>query len=126
MSFTNLRRYDKGIIQNETTLTEDGYIKGRAIVTRCGVFLYKNADGTIRKELRHPDEIMMPESLESMKMIPIVDGHPTEKLVTADNAKRLSIGYTGETIESEMPFVISNLVITDKATVSKIKNKKKN
>lgn len=126
MKFQNLARYDKGIVQNETELTEEGFIKGRAIVTKCGVFLYKNADGTVRKELRHPDEVMVPESLESMKMIPIVDGHPPERLVTAENAKRLGIGYTGETVEDEMPFIIANMVITDKAMVEKIKSKKKN
>lgn len=122
----NLARYDKGIVQNETTLTEEGFIKGRAIVTRTGVFLYKNADGTVRKELRHPDDVMIPESLESIKMIPIVDGHPPERLVTAENAKRLGIGFTGETVETEEPFIIANMVITDKSMVEKIKDKKKN
>jgi uncharacterized protein len=125
-TLTNLARYDKGIIQNETSLTEEGFIKGRCIVTRCGVFLYKNADGTIRKELRHPDDVIIPESMESMKMIPVVDGHPPERLVTAANAKRLQIGFTGETIEAEMPYIIANLVITDKNVVEKIKDKKKN
>lgn len=122
----NIARYDKGIVQNETSLTEEGFIKGRAIVTRTGVFLYKNADGTIRKELRHPEDVMIPESLESIKMIPIVDGHPPERLITAENAKRLQIGFTGETVESEEPFIIANMVITDKAMVERIKDKKKN
>ena len=62
-TLTSLARYDKGIVGNETELTPEGYIKARSIVTRCGVFLYKNADGTIRKELRHPDYVMLPESL---------------------------------------------------------------
>lgn len=126
MTLISLARYDKGIVQNETELTEEGFIKGRAIVTRCGVFMYKNADGTIRKELRHPDDVMIQESLESIKMIPVVDGHPPERLVTADNAKRLQVGYTGETIEAEPPYIIANMVITDKKIVEKIKDKKKN
>ena len=125
-TLTSLARYDKGISYNETSITEEGFVKGRAIVTRCGVFLYKNADGTIRRELRHPDDVMIPESLESIKMIPIVDGHPPERLVTADNAKRLGIGFTGETVEAELPYVIANMVITDKNMVEKIKDKKKN
>jgi hypothetical protein len=119
-------RYDKGLIGNEVGLTDEGYIKGRCVVTRCGVFLYKNGDGTIRKELRHPDDVSEPESLESIKMIPIVDGHPLERLVSAENSKRLSVGYTGELVEDVYPHVIANLVITDKATVDKIKNKEKN
>ena len=50
MTLTNITRYDKGIVANtETELTEEGYIKARAIVTRCGVFLYKNADGSKKR-----------------------------------------------------------------------------
>ena len=123
---TNLARYDKGIVRGETEITEEGYIKARSIVTRCGVFLYKNADGTIRKELRHPDDVLLPESLESMKMIPIVNGHPKERLITSDNSKRLSVGYTGESVEQELPYIIANIMITDKDTVDEIKEKKKN
>ena len=126
MTLTNLARYDKGIVRGEADLTPEGYIKSRSIVTRCGVFMYKNADGTIRKELRHPDDVLQPDSLLSMRMIPVVNGHPPERLVTADNSKRLSVGYTGETVEQELPYIIANLVITDKGTVEEIVGKKKN
>lgn len=126
MTLTNLARYDKGLVKGETELTEEGYIKARAIVTRCGVFMYKNADGTIRKELRHPDDVLIPESLESIKMIPVVNGHPPERLINADNSKRLAVGYTGEMIENDLPYIIANMVITDKNTVEQIKDKKKN
>lgn len=119
-------RYDKSLVGTEVEETEEGYIKGRAIVTRCGVFIYKNADGTTRAELRHPDDVTEQESLESIKMIPIVDGHPTEKLVDATNSKKLSVGYTGELVENEYPYIISNLVVTDKEAVEKIKSKKRN
>lgn len=125
-TLTSLARYDKGVVQGETTITDEGFIKARAIVTRTGVFLYKNADGTIRKELRHPDDVLVPESLESIKMVPVVNGHPPERLVTIDNAKRLSVGYTGESVDVEMPYIVANLVITDKKTVDEIKEKKKN
>jgi len=126
MELKNLARYDKGVVQGETTLTDEGYIKARSIVTRCGVFLYKNADGTIRKELRHPDDVLRPESLETIKMIPVVNGHPPERLVTADNAKRLAVGYTGETVETEMPYIVANILVTDKSAVEEIKDKRKN
>ena len=126
MMLTNLARYDKGVVQGETTITEEGFIKARAVVTRTGVFLYKNGDGTIRKELRHPDDVLVEDSLNSMKMVPVVNGHPSERLVSSENARRLSVGYTGETVEIEMPYVVANILITDKATVEEIKDKKKN
>ena len=123
---TNLARYDKGIIRGENEVTEEGYIKARAIVTRCGVFLYKNADGTVRKELRHPEDVLIPESLETIKMIPVVNGHPPERLVSAENAKRLAVGFTGEHVEQDLPYIIANLLVTDKNAVDQIKDKKKN
>lgn len=122
----DVARYDKGIVRGEATLTSEGFLKARAIVTRCGVFLYKNPDGTIRKELRHPDDVLQLESIESMKMIPVVDGHPPERLVTSENAKKLSVGYTGEVVEKEIPFIVANLLITDAKTVKEVKDKKKN
>lgn len=122
----SIARYDKGIVPGETEITPEGYIKTRAIVTRCGVFLYKNADGTVRKELRHPDDVMVPESLESIKMIPVVNGHPPERLITADNAKRLGIGFTGELVEPNLPYIIANLLVTDKDAIEEIKDKRKN
>lgn len=122
---TEVARYDRGSLPGEAEVTEEGYVKAKAIVTRCGVFLYKNADGTVRKELRHPDEVLNMESLESMKMVPVVNGHPPERLVNADNAKRLAVGYTGETVETNMPYVLANLVITDKDMVEDIVSKKK-
>ena len=122
----DVARYDKGVVRGEAKITSEGFLKARAIVTRCGVFLYKNPDGTVRKELRHPDDVLQTESLDSMKMVPMVDGHPPERLVTASNAKKLSIGYTGEVVEKEMPFIVANLIITDAASVKEVKSKKKN
>lgn len=69
----------------------EGYLIGEAVVTRTGVFTYLNADGSLRKELRHPDDIHQPESLGSMKLIPITIDHPREA-VTADNADELRVG----------------------------------
>jgi hypothetical protein len=126
MTHTKVARYDKGLVQGQTELTSEGYIKAKAIVTRCGVFLYKNPDGTIRKELRHPDDVLKEDSLESIKMIPIVNGHPPERLVSAENAKILSVGFTGELVENNDPYIIANMVITDKDTVKEIRDRKKN
>lgn len=125
MKFKEVARYDKGIVQGETIVTDEGFIKARAIVTRTGVFLYKNADGTIRKELRHPDDVLQNDSLDSMKMIPMVNGHPAERLVNSENAKRLSIGYTGETVDKEDPFIVANLVVTDANAIKEILSKEK-
>jgi len=76
------------------TKTDEGFLTGRAIVTSVGVFTYRNQDGTISRELRLPEEVFSQESLDSMKLKPMTNDHPAEK-VTPDNAKALQIGSLG-------------------------------
>ncbi len=120
MKLNDVARFDRGQVKGDAFITDEGYIKANAIVTRTGVFFYKNPDGTIRNELRHPDEVFKVDSLESMKMIPVTNRHPQERLVSAENAKRLAIGYTGETVTQDGEFVLSNLLITDLASVKDV------
>lgn len=122
----NISRYDRGEILGEAEITDEGYIKANAIVTRTGIFNYRNGDGSLRKELRHPDDVWNKDSIESMKMIPVTNDHPIEKLVNSENSKFLSIGYTGENVLDKDPFVLANFVITDKNGVDAvIKNGRK-
>lgn len=91
--------------------TDEGYLRGDAIVTRLGVFSYVNADGTIRKELRHPDDVLAADSLDSLKMIPITVDHPG-CLVTAENAEKFSVGQTGENIRVDGRHIVAPITIT--------------
>ena len=116
-----VRRFDNGIVVSMEK-TPEGFLKGIARVTRTGVFTYRNADGTLRRELRHPDEVFSRASLESMRMIPITNLHPAEKLVTADTAKQLSIGMTGENVIPDGKFVMVPIAITTRDGVIAIEN----
>lgn len=75
--------------------TTEGFLKGRAIVTSCGVFSYRKADGGMQRELRLPSEVFSYATLESLKLKPVTLNHPTE-LVTKDNAKELQVGSLGD------------------------------
>ena len=118
----NIARFDNGQILGKTKITPEGYIKGEAIVTRTGIFNYQNFDGSIRKELRHPDDIWVLDSIKTMEMIPITNNHPLERLVTTENYKNLSIGYTGETVTKSGDYISTNIIITDKDGIEAVKN----
>lgn len=75
--------------------TAEGFLKGRAIVTCAGVFTYQRADGSIQRELRLPEEVFAPETLESLKLKPVTLNHPME-LVTSQNADELQVGSLGD------------------------------
>lgn len=103
--------------------TPEGYLKGEAIVTKTGVFKYRNQDGTYRYELRHPDEVFKAESLETLKGVPITIDHPNE-FVNAENSSSLMVGLTGESINIDGDFIVSSISITDQKGVKEVTNGK--
>lgn len=114
-------RFDRGL-PIKAVVTDEGFIRDVPIVTRVGVFTYHLPDGTVRKELRHPSEVFKADSLSTMAMIPITNNHPSEGrgLVTADNAKRLSIGYTGEGVKQDGEYVRVPVSINDKTGIKAV------
>lgn len=56
--------------------TPEGWIIDKPIVSRSGVFEYRRADGTIRREYRPPEEVFNAESMRGLRGIPVTDGHP--------------------------------------------------
>jgi hypothetical protein len=96
-----VKRYDSLIpgrwMTTPFTRTTEGFLFGRAIVTSIGVFSYRNADGTISRELRLPEEVFDSESLNSMKLKPVVNDHPSEK-VTPANTQELAVGSLGSLV----------------------------
>ena len=76
---------------NQTYYTPEGYLVDRPILTSTGIFEYLNPDGSIRRELRLPEDVFDPESLKSYKGRPIIITHDAG-LVTTDNVKENAIG----------------------------------
>jgi hypothetical protein len=76
--------------------TEEGYIDAFVPVTRCGVFPYRNKDGSIRYELRHPKEVFSAKALDTLKMLPIQVEHV--EMIDASNVDRLKVGQVGQEI----------------------------
>lgn len=85
-------RYDTADLSSPTRL-DNGYLRADGYITRVGVFPYLLADGSIRNELRHPDEVFKADSLGSFDLVPLTNDHPPESL-TATNTKKYSIGIT--------------------------------
>ena len=122
---SNICRFDKGQLKGKAKRTDEGYIRADAIVTRTGVFIYQNPDGTLRRELRHPDNVFAADSLGSLNMIPVTVDHPEERLVTAENADRLSVGTTGEKVQVDGQHILVSLTVTHQDAVEKVDMGKK-
>ena len=122
-SQNNLIRVDRAQLPRMSK-TEEGYLRGEAIATRLGVFTYINADGSERRELRHPDDVLDAESLATLSMIPVTLDHPSE-LVNSQNAAQLSVGMTGENHRVDGRHIIVPLTITHSDGLAAVANGKK-
>ena len=97
-----------------------GFLTADAFVTRTGVFQYRHADGTVTNELRHPDDVLKNDSLESLKRKPVVNEHPQTGRVDSKNASLLQVGFTGDTVDTKDLFVRAPITITDAGMVATI------
>lgn len=112
-------RYDRSPIK--ATRTDEGYLVDTPVVGRTGILLYMNLDGTVRKELRLPEDVFNEDSLATYEGKPITDDHPSEP-VTAKNAKKLSVGTILNKGKQDGDTVITQITVTDHAVVDKIIN----
>ena len=76
---------------NSTYFTEEGYLVDHPVLTSIGIFEYTNSDGSVRRELRLPEEVFKPESLKTYKGKPIIITHDAG-LITKDNVGEEAIG----------------------------------
>lgn len=76
---------------NQTFFTAEGYLMDRPILTSIGIFEYSNNDGSIRRELRLPEEVFAAESLRSYQGKPIIITHDAG-LVDKENVHDEQIG----------------------------------
>lgn len=117
-------RYDGMVLDRQLKKTSQGFLKVEANVSRVGVFIYRNADGSVRKELRHPDEVFHADSIESLKNSPITFGHPVDGqghvLVNPKNIRKFSVGVLGESIRTDEKFISADLTIMDEKTIEAV------
>ena len=81
-----MQRFDN--VAFKATKTAEGFIRDTPIVGRTGILVYRNADGTERREYRPPEEAFKADSLASLMGKPITIGH--KAFVTAGNAAQVA------------------------------------
>lgn len=88
-------------------------------VTRCGVFPYLDAKGGVRRELRHPDDVLDPVSLATLKYAPVTIEHPPV-MITPQNVGTFRKGHLTERVEVNRDMIDSDLIIEDQAAIDAI------
>lgn len=82
-------RYDRATLKSRRD--PDGFLYSDSTVARTGILLYRNPDGSQRRELRLPEEAGNPATLQSMVGKPVIVTH-TGGMVNKDNAKGRVVG----------------------------------
>ena len=106
--------------------TDAGFLRVKGILTRTGVFVYRNPDGTARRELRHPDDVFDAASLDSLRMAPVTLEHPVgltgDGLLNAENASGIIRGSIGDLIQHDGKHITGTLVVTDQEAIHAVEN----
>lgn len=120
---TRVMRSDRGEMTGPK-VEANGWLRCEATLTRAGIFKYENPDGSVRRELRLPEEIFKKDSMGSFHLVPVTDDHPEPGWLDGQNAKNYACGSVehptrhGDQMRAAM-------LITDAALVAKVLNREK-
>ncbi len=98
---------------------DNGFLRVPVFATRAGIFNYRLPDGTVRRELRHPDEVFKADSLKSMRSIPVTNKHPSE-LVDSKNVRKHLVGTTSDQINRTDDFIETAVTLMDQSIIDKV------
>lgn len=113
-------RYDiSRLSSDKVKRTPQGGARIDARLTRTGVFIYRNPDGSLRRELRTPEEVSRADSLSTLADAPLIEGHPD--LVNTENYRDLQRGHVSGTPTFDgKTYVESSLVVQDAQALARI------
>lgn len=92
----------------EVRYSSEGYFYDTPILTRTGIFEYVQPDGSVRRELRRPEDVFDPDSLASYEGKPVIITHSAQTVDTSNVHKEevgciLTPGYQdGETVRAKI------------------------
>ncbi len=116
-----VRRLDRGTLAPAERLG-NGWLRVEGRSARTGILEYDNPDGTLRRELVLPEDLFDKDSLDSARMVPVVNTHPPVGLLDAATAKIHQVGSVGENFRADGDYLVAPLLITDGATVQAVES----
>lgn len=111
-------RLDYGTI-GKVKRTPQGGLLVDANLTRTGVFPYRRADGSVRRELRLPEEVFKADSIATLAAAPLTEQHPNE-LVTPRTFKDVAVGTVGESPRRDGKFLAAAVRVQHEDTIGKV------
>ncbi len=113
------KRFDRSPL-SAARWTPQGYARFDARLARVGVQTYRRADGSTRRELRHPDDVFAAESLAKITTsTPATVGHPGVFL-DATNTRDYRVGHVSGRVRADGQYLAAELTIDDAAALARV------
>ena len=103
---------------DELTLEPNGWLRASAALTRTGVFAYRKEDGSIRRELRPPQEVFRSDLMPLYAGLPLTVGHP-DVFLDASTTRAHQVGSISSP-RREADKLVADLLITDLAAIEQV------
>jgi len=113
-------RIDRGNLSKPVKMS-NGWLRIDGRITRTGVFTYRNSDGTMRRELRLPEEVFKSDAMQSFALVPVTDEHPPGFL-DAKNTREYARGSVAGTLRKDGEFIAGELLVTDADLIKKLED----
>lgn len=99
--------------------TDEGYLQGDAAVAKVGVMKYALPGGKTRLEYLPPETLFSTKAMDSLKLKPITNSHPTT-LLDSKSVKQRKVGFTGENVKRDGDFLTVSMVVTDSDAIDSV------
>lgn len=111
-----VRRFDSTGRLGKAVRTPQGGYRIPAVLTRAGVFEYRNDDGSKRTEYRSLEEVK--KSLPSLRGATVTILHPKDKLVGPSNYRRVNVGHVGDELRMDGTEVHGEVIVNDAEAIA--------
>jgi len=117
------RRFDAADLGQVERLPTGG-IRVPAALSRTGIQIYRNPDGTPRREYRPPEEVFAPAALAGVRGAPVTHNHPVTGRVDASDWRMLAVGHVGEDVSREGDqYVTAHVYVQDADTIRAVERR---
>jgi hypothetical protein len=117
-------RADNFNVKMSEKIDKNGYLRIKGTFTKSGVFSYPQPDGSVIRELRHPDDVFKADSMQTLGSVPLIPIEQHKAVIAGtmrpnEASKFKHLGVTGENIvRTPDDCLDGSLTIFDKETIN--------
>lgn len=101
--------------------TQVGGLRVPARIARTGVLEYRLGDGSVRRELRLPEEVFAADSVDTLRGAPVTDLAHHRGLIDIRTWKDATLGHV-ESIRQDGKYLSADLIVNDASAIVDLEN----